>query len=58
MPETLDDPGLDRCRVHARRGEGLPRVFQEMELHGLNPPDWGEEANGLLSGFPEYSRSG
>jgi len=35
----------------APRGEGLPRVFQEMELHGLNPPDWGEEANGCCLVF-------
>jgi ATP-dependent DNA helicase RecG len=26
-------------------GEGLPRVFQEMDQHGLNPPELGEEEN-------------
>jgi ATP-dependent DNA helicase RecG len=32
-------------------GEGLPRVFQEMDRHGLNLPDWREEANGCCLVF-------
>jgi len=46
MTRVLTDAGYMRAR-----GEGLPRVFQEMELHGLNPPDWGEEANGCCLVF-------
>lgn len=26
-------------------GEGIPRIFQEMERHGLNPPEWREEGD-------------
>ena len=26
-------------------GEGILRIFQEMERHGLNPPEWREEGN-------------
>jgi ATP-dependent DNA helicase RecG len=46
ITRVLTDAGYMRAR-----GEGLPRVFQEMDRHGLNPPDWREEANGCCLVF-------
>jgi len=46
ITRVLTDAGYMRAR-----GEGLPRVFQEMERQGLNPPDWREEANGCCLVF-------
>jgi ATP-dependent DNA helicase RecG len=46
ITRVLTDAGYMQAR-----GEGLPRVFREMDRHGLNPPDWREEANGCCLVF-------
>jgi len=38
MARVLTDAGFMRSL-----GDGLPRIFQEMEQQGLNPPEWKEE---------------
>lgn len=38
MARVLVDAGYMRAT-----GEGIPRIFQEMERQGLNPPEWKEE---------------
>jgi ATP-dependent DNA helicase RecG len=38
MARVLVDAGYMRAT-----GEGIPRIFQEMERQGLNPPEWREE---------------
>ena len=38
MVRVLTDGGFMRSL-----GEGLPRIFQEMDQQGLNPPEWREE---------------
>ncbi len=40
MVRVLTDSGHMRAL-----GEGIPRIFQEMERHGLNPPELREEGN-------------
>jgi len=38
MARVLTDAGFMRSL-----GDGLPRIFQEMDQQGLNPPEWKEE---------------
>ena len=38
MARVLTDAGF----MHSL-GDGLPRIFQEMDQQGLNPPEWKEE---------------
>jgi ATP-dependent DNA helicase RecG len=40
MTRVLVDAGYMKAT-----GEGIPRIFQEMERQGLNPPEWKEEGN-------------
>ena len=40
MTRVLVDAGAMRGT-----GEGIPRMFQEMDRQGLNPPEWREERN-------------
>ncbi|MDI6754327.1 MAG: ATP-binding protein [Thermodesulfobacteriota bacterium] len=40
IARVLTDRGMMRAL-----GEGLPRIFQEMERHGLNPPEMKEDEN-------------
>jgi ATP-dependent DNA helicase RecG len=40
ITRILIDAGIMRAL-----GEGLPKIFREMDLHGLNPPELSEEGN-------------
>ncbi|NWF54146.1 MAG: hypothetical protein HXY45_05060, partial [Syntrophaceae bacterium] len=46
MTRVLTDAGFMQAQ-----GEGLPRVFLEMDRQGLNPPDWQEGAAGCCLVF-------